>query len=485
MIFNSLTFVVFLLTVVTLYWVLGRGPRLVMLLLASMIFYGFWRWEFLPLLFVSILVDYFAARFIGASPDKVHRKVAMITSLALNLGLLGFFKYFYFFADSVNGITGAAIGQEFIPYLNILLPVGISFYTFQSMSYTIDVYRGFTKPQRDFLLFANYVIFFPQLVAGPILRANEVLWQLDKRAKFELGDIASGLQRIVGGLFLKVVLADNIASFVDDGFATDPANLSPIDITTLAFLFGFQIYFDFAGYSHIAIGAARMMGIGFPENFRFPYLATSPREFWKRWHITLSSWIRDYLYLPLAGATVHDRSTGGIVPQQDQAKQSRLTFALFATWAIMGLWHGAAWAFVFWGVWHAVLIYGQRIAEPLGRLVPSRIAPLLGWAISLPLLMLSWIPFRAQDLGLALELLGRLFALNQLGLGLAASTYAVAAGLLLAVAAAPKVYSVWMIDTETKPGTLRAIANFVLTAAALFFVIVYMRNVSQFIYFQF
>ena len=223
------------------------------------------------------------------------------------------------------------------------------------------MYRGVVRPGRDFILFADYVIFFPQLVAGPILRAGEVIWQLDERPRFDIGDITAGVRRILLGLFMKSVLADNIARFVDRGFATPVESLGAIDVWTLAFLFVFQIYFDFAGYSHVAIGSARLMGIRFPDNFNFPYLARSPRDFWRRWHISLSSWIRDYVYLPLAGTRFHDESRGGLVVADAGTADAWSRFrALWLTWALMGLWHGANWAFVVWGLWHAALVQGQR-----------------------------------------------------------------------------------------------------------------------------
>lgn len=301
MIFNSLTFFVFLGLVIPLYWVLPRQPRLWLILAAGIIFYGFWRFDFLALLFASITFDYFSGLIIAGATSQKKRRLFLFLSVAINLCVLGFFKYFYFLADSFAGL-GGLLGVEMArPTWNIILPIGVSFYTFHAMSYIIDVYRGHIKPVRSYILFCDYVIFFPQLVAGPILRAGEMLWQLDTRPAFKSADIAQGLSRIAAGLFLKVVLADNIAVFVDQAYATDPTKLFPIDTLTLGFLFGFQIYFDFAGYSAIAIGVALLMGIRFPENFAFPYLSDSPRTFWRRWHISLSSWIRDYVYLPLAG----------------------------------------------------------------------------------------------------------------------------------------------------------------------------------------
>ncbi|MFQ5418588.1 MAG: MBOAT family O-acyltransferase, partial [Myxococcota bacterium] len=392
MIFNSVTFLLFLVLAAGLYWVLPRRPRLWMLFSASLVFYGFWRVEFLPVMLASTLVDYVAARAIHDSEDERRRRVYLGVSLAINLGLLFYFKYLIFFASNGAGLLRAAGFDVPDPRWNIILPLGISFYTFQTISYTIDVYRRLIRPEREFVLYACYVTFFPQLVAGPILRAREVIGQLNARPAFDLSDLAIGVRRILFGLFLKVVLADNLAPLVEAGFAEPVRMLGALDIWTLAFLFGFQIYFDFSAYSHIALGSARLMGIRFPENFDFPYLATSPRDFWKRWHISLSSWIRDYLYLPLMGEAVRDDSTGGLAQAVDDRRERRRVRSLFLTWAIMGLWHGANWTFVLWGVYHAVLVYLHRVIGPRLPVLPMRAAAVGGWLVTLPLAMLGWIP---------------------------------------------------------------------------------------------
>ena len=311
MIFNSLTYLVLLFSVVLLYWVLPYRTRLLLIFVASLTFYGFWRIEFIPVMLVSVIVDYVVALRMPGSTHTLKNRLLFI-SLFVNLGLLFYFKYLIFFAENAIGFA-QLMGAEVDPLaLKIILPLGISFYTFQTISYTVDVYRGLIKPEKDFMLYACYVTFFPQLVAGPVLRAVEVIHQFAKRPPFLWSDIVLGLRRIVYGLFLKVVLADNIAPLVDTGFSMPVETMSALDVWTLAFLFGFQIYFDFSAYSHIALGSARLMGICFPVNFNFPYLATSPKDFWRRWHISLSSWVRDYIYLPLAGIKVHDRSIGGL-----------------------------------------------------------------------------------------------------------------------------------------------------------------------------
>jgi D-alanyl-lipoteichoic acid acyltransferase DltB (MBOAT superfamily) len=371
------------------------------------------------------------------------------------------------------------------PAWNIILPLGISFYTFQTISYTVDVYRRLIRPERDFVLYACYVTFFPQLVAGPILRAREVIGQLNARPAFSLSDFSVGIRRVLFGLFLKVVLADNLAPLVDAGYAEPTSALGALDVWTLAFLFGFQIYFDFSAYSHIALGSARLMGIHFPENFNFPYLATSPRDFWKRWHISLSSWIRDYLYLPLMGEAVRDDSTGGLAQVVDDQRERRRVRSLFLTWAIMGLWHGANWTFVLWGVYHAVLVYLQRVIGPRLPDFPARTAAIGGWLITLPLAMLGWIPFRAQSVGDALDLMSKVVMPTQyFSLGLRENNYLVAALLLAAIVATRSFRDVvqpWLMRRPLVWTATQASGYAVLVAL----VFVFLRPINQFIYFQF
>jgi D-alanyl-lipoteichoic acid acyltransferase DltB (MBOAT superfamily) len=284
-----------------------------------------------------------------------------------------------------------------------------------------------------------------------------------------------------------VCLADQIAPFVDDAYATDPGRLFGPDVLTLGFLFGFQIYFDFAGYSHIALGVARLMGVRFPENFHFPYHADSPRTFWRRWHISLSSWIRDYVYLPLAGVKVADRmSTGGIgIDGTGQAGRRNAMFALFATWAIMGLWHGAAWTFVLWGLWHATLVAGHRLIAPLTAPLRGRVLTLAGWAVTLGLVMVGWIPFRSPSLEHTFAVWGRFFDLHHwLGLGLRESTYIVAA-MAMAVTLAAPFAARWLAGLRLR-SPAASLAVLVPGAAVMMaLIVIYLRPISQFIYFQF
>lgn len=487
MIFNSITYIVFLILTVGLYWVLPKQPRLWLIFLASSTFYGFWRPEFLIIMFVSAATDYFVAMRIEATHALAKRRWWLLLSLSVNLGLLCYFKYLFFVIDNAVVVLNLLGAQIRMPALDIVLPLGISFYTFETISYIVDVYRRFIPAERSFVMYGCFVAFFPKLVAGPILRAAEMLPQFSAKPIFRLDTFVSGLRRILFGLFLKVVLADNIAPLVDAGFQQPASALSALDVWTLAFLFGFQIYFDFSAYSSIAIGSARLMGIHVPENFNFPYMATSPRDFWQRWHISLSSWIRDYLYLPLLGVKVRDRSAGGLpvdVGVKNQNTRHPLV-ALFLTWAIMGLWHGANWTFVIWGLWHATLIAGYRILAGSTALLPSWVRTYGGWAVTLPLAMLGWIPFRAQSVSDALALFAKLYSPREyLWLGMRENTYLVAAvGLVLClVAYAFHLYGERFLRRWL---WIRFPVETAAMAVVVALVFVFLRPISQFIYFQF
>ncbi len=438
-------------------------------------------------MFFSATTDYYAAMRIEATEDRVKRRWWLLLSLAVNVGLLCYFKYLFFVVD--NAVTVLTLfGMEVrAPVLDIVLPLGISFYTFETISYVVDVYRKFIPAERSFVMYGCFVTFFPKLVAGPVLRAAEMLPQFAVEPVFRMDTFISGLRRIIFGIFLKVVLADNISPLVDSGFSQPVSTLSALDIFTLAFLFGFQIYFDFSAYSSIAIGSARLMGIHVPENFNFPYMATSPRDFWKRWHISLSSWIRDYLYLPLQGIKVRDRSTGGL--SVDVGEKHRGTkhplIALFFTWAIMGLWHGANWTFVIWGLYHALLIAIYRIiAAPAARL-PTWLRTYGGWGITLFLVMLGWIPFRANTVDDAIAMFAKLISPEEyFWLGMRENTYLVAGVMLLFC-----IFTYLIHWGKEKFHFRWVFTNFAIQTLIMSVVIglnfVFLRPISQFIYFQF
>lgn len=487
MIFNSVTYLVFLALAVCLFWMLPTRPRLWLIFLSSLVFYGFWRPEFVLLMLFSASIDFVAARKIEQHERPAPRKLWLMLSLGGNLTLLFYFKYLLFFVDNALAVA-RAFGHEIpAPVLSIVLPLGISFYTFQTISYVVDVYRRLIPAEKDFLLYGCFVTFFPQLVAGPILRGRELLNQLAQRPSFNVEIFASGIRRIVYGLFLKVVVADNIAPLVDEGFAGTIEKMSALDVLTLSFLFGFQIYCDFSAYSHIALGSARLMGIRFPENFNFPYISRSPKEFWQRWHISLSSWVRDYLYLPLIGEKVDDRSIGGLgaAAQEKTVAGRHPIAALFITWAVMGFWHGANWTFIFWGLYHATFILIYRLSMPLRSRLPEWTRNHVGWGITLLLCMLSWIPFRARSIGDALDMYALLFDPNRYTfLGMRENSYLVAsllmAGFLLA----------WLahrahLRLAAHSGRIAFALECGAIAVASGFVFVFLRPVSQFIYFQF
>jgi len=436
---------------------------------------------------LSAATDYFVARRIEATEILIRRRIWLIVSLLVNLGLLFYFKYLLFVVGNAIVVLQFFGVEVQSPILNIVLPLGISFYTFQTISYTVDVYRRFIRAERDFILYGCFVMYFPQLVAGPILRAGELLYQLDAKPVFRLDTFVSGLRRILFGLFLKVVLADNISPLIDAGFGQPVSSMSAIDVLTVAFLFGFQIYFDFAAYSHIAIGSARLMGISFPENFNFPYMSSSPREFWRRWHISLSSWIRDYLYLPLLGVKVQDRSVDGLATaSRNHGAGSRHPMAvLFITWGIMGFWHGANWTFVLWGLYHATFIAVYRVVSPRCAMFPQIVRDWGGWLITLPVVMLAWIPFRAQNVSDALGMYAKLFNLkNYFWLGMRENVYLIAA-LLMVTSVATYYFHEKGTQLLHKSLALFFLFETIMIGMATALVFVFLRPISQFIYFQF
>ena len=489
MLFNSLTYLVFLALMVLAYCLVGAKGRRGIVLVGSLVFYAFWRVDFLALVVFSAAVDYHAAGRIAASSLAHVRKVWLLVSLGLNLGLLILFKYSAFIATSVNEALGVIGLGEPLWVPEFVLPLGISFYTFQTISYTIDVYRGVQAPVEGFAGFLSYVMFWPQLVAGPVLRAGEVIPQLQAARSPRIEEVAWGLRRLGFGLFKKVVLADSLAQIVDEGFALSLESVGFLDAWTLAFAFGMQIYFDFSGYSEMAIGSAAMMGIRFPENFNWPYMASSPRDFWKRWHISLSSWIRDYLYLPLTGVPFRSRSTGGIEAVQGArgASRARLTAALLLTWFIMGLWHGAAWQFAAWGIWHAVLILAYRLLSPLtAQYLGDRLRP-IGWLMTLAGSMLGWLFFRAASLRDALALLGA--ALDPTGgpvLSMRENSYLVVAVVFLGMVLLGWAVRWWLESKRAATHQhLETVASSVALGAAIALAFLHLRQVETFIYFQF
>ena len=463
-----------------------KFPRLWLIFIFSIIFYGFWNAGFLLVMLLSTVVDYYCALCIDNTKIQKNKRFFLGFSLLINLGLLCYFKYLTFIMGNAVHVLNFFGLEVQAPILEIVLPLGISFYTFESISYIVDVYRGFIRPEKNILLYGCFVTFFPKLIAGPILRAAEMLPQFIEQPKFRLDVFVSGVRRILYGLFLKVVLADNIAPIVDNGFLQPISSLSALDVLTLAFLFGFQIYFDFSAYSSIAIGSARLIGVHIPENFNFPYISSSPREFWQRWHISLSSWIRDYLYLPLQGLKVKDRSVGGLSIDQKNEKILRSpALALFLTWAIMGLWHGASWNFVIWGLLHALLITVYRLTKNYITKLPSFLRAFGGWLFTLIFVMLAWIPFRARTVEDTIAMYSKLFSVqNYLWLGMRENIYIITTLVFIFIISAyffRKIGSYAVKDSRF----IFLVANTLLMTIVILLVFVFIRPISQFIYFQF
>ncbi|HET6487142.1 MAG TPA: MBOAT family O-acyltransferase, partial [Spirochaetia bacterium] len=392
MLFNSLDYFVFLPIVIGLYIAVPRPFRWLLILCAGYFFYAYWRVEYTLLIVFSTLVDYTAGRVMGASSSAQTRKVILLVSLGINIGLLSFFKYFNFLSDSIGWLLTASGTHVLVPHRAIVLPVGLSFYTFQSMAYTIEVYRRKVEPETHLGRYAEYVVFFPQLVAGPIERPSHLLPQLRGAFDITWENLSAGVQRILLGIFKKVVVADRLALFVNNVYASPQQfNGPPLFLATL--FFAVQIYCDFSGYSDIAIGSARIFGVRLIENFERPYLSKSIGEFWSRWHIALSTWFRDYVYIPLGG---------------NRAARPRVLFNLFVTFLISGLWHGASWTFVIWGAYHGLLVSLERLLPVLGRTPRTLAMKLVRGAMSFALVLVGWVFFRARSLGDALFILGHL-----------------------------------------------------------------------------
>lgn len=402
MLFNSFIFLIFLGMVLPVFYLLPtKNWRNGFLLLASYVFYGYWDWRFCSLLLVSTLVDYFVGQQMAKTAEKGKRKGLLLISMLVNLGILGFFKYFNFFADSFANLLASFGGNADFVHLNIILPVGISFYTFQTMTYTIDIYRKRLEPTRSLPDFALYVAFFPQLVAGPIERATNLLPQLSKKYGATRAQFEKGMVLVAMGMFKKVMIGDTAGRIVDRIFAQPELYHSPELIMGLV-LFAIQIYADFSGYSSIARGVAKLLGIELMKNFEQPYLSANITEFWRRWHISLSSWLRDYLYISLGG---------------NRKGEGRTYVNLMLTMLLGGLWHGASWNFVIWGGLHGIylavhkwMLGGNKVKERYTYQGYKSLAGFLGGVLFTNLLVLfTWLFFRARTFTEALQFLHGIF----------------------------------------------------------------------------
>ena len=409
MLFNSIDFAFFLPIVFILYWFLTQKSLRVqnaLILIASYFFYGWWDWRFLFLIFFSTIVDFNIGLLIHKNHNQKKRKLLLWFSLISNLGLLGVFKYYNFF---IENFTSAFLlfGTELnIQSLSLILPVGISFYSFQTLSYTIDIYRNKLNPTKDFIAFSAFVSFFPQLVAGPIERASNLLPQFHKKRKFNYYDAADGMRQILFGLFKKVVIADNCAIFANQIF-DNSASFEGSTLILGAIFFTFQIYGDFSGYSDIAIGTSRLFGINLMRNFAFPYFSRDIAEFWRRWHISLSTWFRDYLYIPLGGS------------RGSNLKKVRNIFIIFL---VSGFWHGANWTFIAWGALNALfflpLLLSKKNRNNIEIVANTHSLPTLSeflkMALTFVLVVFAWIFFRANDISHAFNIVGSIISPSSL-----------------------------------------------------------------------
>ena len=405
MLFNSIDFAIFLPIVFIFYWyVLNNNLKLqnFLIVASSYLFYGWWDWRFLSLILFSTIVDYFVGLWLSKEQNKRNRQILLSISVIVNLGFLGFFKYYNFFLDNFI-MAFSFFGKPIDPQgLNIILPVGISFYTFQTLSYTIDVYKKKLEPTKDFIAFSAFVSFFPQLVAGPIERATNLLPQFYKKRIFDYNKAVDGLRQILWGLFKKVVIADNAAEYANMIF-NNSDDYSGSTLVLGALFFTFQIYGDFSGYSDIAIGTARLFGFNLMRNFALPYFSRDIAEFWRRWHISLSSWFRDYLYIPLGGS---------------RGRTFIKIRNIFIIFLVSGFWHGANWTFIVWGALNAVyflplmLMNKNRVNTDIvaeGKLFPS-LKEVFQIGITFVLTVLAWVIFRAENMSHAINYLSEIFS---------------------------------------------------------------------------
>ena len=397
MLFNSFEFAVFFPVVTILFFLLPHRFRWLLLLLASCFFYMFFKPVYILILIFTIVIDYFAGLWIARQQDKRKRKFLLLSSIVANVGVLVVFKYYNFLAINFNEVFGALHYGGKIPILDIVLPIGLSFHTFQAMSYTVEVYRGNQQPERHFGIYALYVMFYPQLVAGPIERPQHVLHQFHEKKTFNYANLFSGLKRITWGLFKKVVIADRLAAMVDFVY-NDVHQYHGLAILLTIILFSIQIYCDFSGYSDIAVGTARVMGFDLMENFNYPLYSKNITEFWRRWHISLSSWFRDYVYIPLGG---------------NKVSKGRRYLNVLIVFLLSGIWHGANWTFLAWGGLHGLAVLTESLTKKQREKVAGWVPPVLydniSMALTFALVGILWLFFRSPTFGEAAYMLRNVF----------------------------------------------------------------------------
>lgn len=464
MLFNSLQFVLFFIIVTSLFYLIPNRFRWLLLLIASCYFYMAFVPVYILILGFTIIVDYFAGIFIEKSAGK-KRKALLILSLVVNIGILGFFKYYNFVNESINSLFSYWTPESPLPYLDILLPIGLSFHTFQAMSYTIEVYRGNQPAERKFGIYALYVMFYPQLVAGPIERPQQLLPQLKAKHQFNAAGVSAGLHLMLIGFVKKLVIADRLAINVDNIY-NHSADQSGRTLALATIFFAFQVYCDFSGYTDIARGAAKVLGFDLMINFKRPYLATSLSQFWQRWHISLSTWFRDYLYFPLGG---------------NRVAKGRMYFNLLLVFLISGLWHGAKWTFVIWGLLNGLMM----ILESLFKVSAQRtnwLSTIFKTTLTFLLICISWIFFRASSVEEAFRIIHKI-AKFETSVNSGEHFYYgfLAIGFLL----------FFELIKEYKPGLYKLLPNTFATRCAyyIFLAVLILQfgvlNGGQFIYFQF
>lgn len=461
MIFTSYTYVYFALIVAILYWTVSKKEVQNSILLgASYLFYGWITPWFCFLIASSTIVDYFCGRGMGRFPHWKNR--LLFVSLVSNLGLLGVFKYYNFFIENFLFVFAQLGMSPQFSTLQIVLPVGISFYTFQTLSYTIDIYRGKLTPRKNFVEFAVFVSFFPQLVAGPIERATHFLPQIERSRIWSWERFERGIVLIIQGYFKKLVIADNIVFYVDKIFMLESPGLLLLVVGTFAF--SIQIYADFSGYTDIARGTAKLLGINLTKNFNFPYFAVSPSDFWRRWHISLSTWIRDYIYIPLGGSR-HKTKWGYI-----------LTTML--TMFLCGLWHGAAWNYVIWGLYHGLLLVIYRFCGLEGKWAPeNRFTLVISWSITYGLILFGWSIFRAPSMAWWLHSVTHVFSIDMAA--------CVTGGFILLKICAYTFPLLILLGTEQKKGWGKISSSFIRAYLLIMIVVFHSDTGQDFIYFQF
>lgn len=474
MLFNSIDFLFFFPTVVILFFLLPHKLRWSLLLTASCIFYMFFKPEYILIMGLTIVVDYYAGLFIARSTDEKKKKAWLTAAVVVTILILAVFKYYNFLNDQVTGIAGALGFANHIPYLTILLPLGLSFHTFQGLSYIIEVYRGNQKPEKHFGIFSLYVMFFPQLVAGPIERPQNMLHQFHERKSFNYNNALLGLNLIVVGLFKKIVVADRLAVYVNQVYG-DIDNANTISMTLAIVFFAFQIYADFSGYSDIARGTAKVMGYDLMINFNFPFKSKNITEFWRRWHISLSTWFNDYLFTPL------------VINKRDWGKWG-VVFGLFITFSLSGLWHGAGWTFIIFGMLHGLAIIYElltkKFRKKLAKQTPAFIYNNLSIFLTFSFACFTWIFFRAENMAQVGQVFAKLAALD---FSLNLTTIAADKGplnLLLSLLSILILLQSFRLPTDMV--FVRRRSNLAFLTLSIFFIIIVGKDAAnEFIYFQF